>query len=169
MRIRIAVLTLLLAINLNSVADEASRNWDYMAITATKWHAYNHKAFEVAKESGRPVFVLVYSDSCSWCERYEKEVLETEVIHQKLRKDFIPVAVNIKRQRALAIQLKASVVPTTLILAPDGAKLIRFHGLAPANEIADTLEQTLTAWRQGKLPVAEDFGSEEFCCPIENR
>jgi len=158
---------LLVAICISAEANDATPNWDYMANTAIHWYGYGKPAFELAKKSGHPVFVLVYSNRCSWCERYEKEVLETPQFRHQLKQDFIPVAVSIEKQRPLAKQLKANLVPTTLVLAPDGTKLIRFHGMSSAKEISETLEQVLAAWRQGKLPMVDDFGTGESCCPIE--
>jgi len=164
---RRTILILLAAFCIPVLANDATPNWDYMANTTTHWYGYGKPAFKLAKKLHRPVFVLVYSNRCGWCERYEKEVLETSTIRQQLERDFIPVAVNIDKQRPLAKQLKANLVPTTLVLAPDGSKLIRFHGLAPTKEISETLEQVFAGWRQGKLPMVEDFGTGESCCPIE--
>lgn len=150
-----------------AVADGASPGWNYMTNTKLEWLPYGRPAFKRALDLNKPVFVLVYSDRCSWCEKYEKEVLETERIRMQLKRDFVPVAVDLETQRPLAKQLKAKLVPTTLVLAPDGTKLVRFYGVSSASEISETLDQVLSAWKQGKLPMVDDFGSEERCCPIE--
>jgi len=138
-----------------------------MAYTRIKWLPYEKQAFTLAQQTRRPVFVLVYSDQCGWCEKYEKEVLETRRIRRQLETDFVPVIVNIGNQPDLAKELKARLVPTSLILAPDGSKLLRFYGVGGAAEISDTLQQVRTAWRQGKLPKVDDFGNKDTCCPIE--
>jgi len=144
----------------------SSPHWNYMAYTGIKWHPYDKQAFTLAQQTHRPVFVLVYSDKCGWCEKYEKEVLETKRMRRQLETDFVPVFVNFDNQPVLAKQLKARVVPTSLILAPDGSKLLRFYGIGAANEISDTLQQVRSAWLQGKVPEVDDFGDKDTCCPI---
>jgi len=86
-------------------------------------------------------------------------------VRDLLEKQFVPVAVDNDRQKALGRQLGARLVPTSLILAPDGKKLLRFYGVQPAADLADTLAKTLVLWRRGELPQP-DFGSADTCCPV---
>jgi len=146
-------------------AAENSEGWSYREHTRIAWHTYTADAFDEARRVNRPLFVLVYSDQCHWCRKYELEALEQPQVRDLLEKKFIPVAVDNDRQKALGKQLGARLVPTTLILAPDGKKLLRFHGVQSAADLADTLEKTLAQRRRGELPRT-DFGSAETCCPV---
>lgn len=143
----------------------SSPHWKYMANTRINWQAYGEQAFALAKKRGRPLFVLIYADWCEWCEKYEIETLETDIIRKEIQSKFIPVAVDIDAQPELAKQLGATLVPASLILTPDAKKLIRFYGVASAADLSETLGQVLTAWRQGRLPAADDFGDVSTCCP----
>jgi len=112
------------------------------------------------------MFVLIFSDTCHWCRKYETEAIEQLAVRRLIEGRFIPVAVDLDREPAVGRELGAKLVPTTLILAPDGTKLLRFHGVQPATDLADTLEKTLALWRRGESPQP-DFGDFETCCPAE--
>jgi len=140
-------------------------DWNYHEHTKIAWRSYGTEAFDEARRTGRPLFVLVYSDQCHWCRKYELEALEQPQVRDLLEKQFVPVAVDNDRQKALGRQLGARLVPTSLILAPDGKKLLRFYGVQPAADLADTLAKTLVLWRRGELPQP-DFGSADTCCPV---
>jgi len=140
-------------------------DWNYREHTQIAWRTYGSEAFAEASRTGRPLFVLVYSDLCHWCRKYELEALEQPPVRDLLEKKFIPVAVDNDQQRVLGQRLGAKLVPTTLILAPDGKKLLRFFGVQSAGDLADTLAKTLALWRRGELPQP-DFGSAETCCPV---
>jgi len=147
------------------VMAESADGWNYRQHTKIAWRTYVATAFGEARDRNRPLFVLVYSDLCEWCRKYEVEALEQPAVRRLLEARFIPVAVDNDRQRSLGRRLGAKVVPTTLILAPDGRKLLRFYGVQSAADLSDTLEKTLTLWRRGELPRA-DFGDVETCCPV---
>jgi len=149
------------------VKAESIEDWNYREHTQIAWRAYGSEAFNEARRSGHPLFVLIYSDQCHWCRKYELEALEQPRVRDLLGKQFVPVAVDNDRQRALGRQLGAKLVPTSLILAPDGKKLLRFYGVQSAADLADTLAKTLVLWRRGELPQP-DFGSAETCCPVTN-
>lgn len=137
-----------------------------MAETKIAWQPYNRAAFEEAQRTERPLFVFVYADWCPWCRQYEIETLETPQMRARLQRDFIPVAVDYDERRNLSRELGVRLVPTTLLLAPDGKKLMRFFGVLSAAELAETLDQVLALWRRGELP-ALDFGDIDTCCPVD--
>jgi len=76
---------------------------------------------------------------------------------------FFPVVVDNDREKTIGGKL----VPTSQIVAPDGRKLLRFHGVQSGGDLADTLQETLALWRRDELPQP-DFGSTETCCPVEH-
>jgi len=142
-----------------------STEWRYLDHTTIPWRPYGLPALAQAKNTGRPLFVLIFSDTCHWCRKYEIEAIEQLVVRRLIVERFIPVAVDFDREPAVGRELGAKLVPTTLILAPDGTKLLRFHGVQPAADLADTLEKTLALWRRGESPQP-DFGDFETCCPV---
>ena len=97
-----------------------AKKWKYMAETSISWRAYGEAAFVEARKTNRPLFVLIFADWCEWCRKYEVEAIETAAIRKRSDRDYIPVAVDQVKQPGLARRLGAKLVPTTLLLTPDG-------------------------------------------------
>jgi len=164
-RYRIGVLLILPALWAPLLAGAGS--WEYMANTRISWRNYDADTLRLARQTGKPLFILIYADWCQWCQKYEQESLETDIVRQHLMDHYIPVAVDYDKQPEIARRLKARIVPTSLLLTPDGGKLLRFYGFIDAAGLADTLEQVLVQWRRGELPD-EDFGDPNTCCPLDD-
>jgi len=141
-------------------------SWNYMQHSALKWHAFDDAALQKARKLKRPLFVLVYLDTCHWCRKYEAETLETKRMIKRLQSDYIPVAVNFALQADVAKKLGAKMVPTTILMTPDGRKMARFVGFVGERDLADILDANLYRWRKGEVS-GEDFGEPEACCPID--
>lgn len=140
--------------------------WHYLSASQIKWQPYDQASLRRARELKRPVFVLVYLDTCHWCKKYETESLEAARIVKRLNRDYLPVGVNSADQPDLATQLGANVVPTTLLLTPDGRRMAKFHGFVGPRDLADILDANLFRWKRGEL-VGDEFGDEQTCCPLE--
>jgi thiol:disulfide interchange protein len=103
-----------------SLGAPVNPNWDCIKSSALPWRASDESTLREARALKRPMFVLVYLDTCHWCRQYETETLETKRALKRLRSDYLPVAVNSALQRDVAKRLGARAVPATLLLAPDG-------------------------------------------------
>ena len=66
----------------------------------------------------------------------------------------------------VAKKLGAKMVPTPILLTPDGRKMTRFLGFVDARDLADILDANRYRWRKGEI-FGEDFGATEACCPID--
>lgn len=143
----------------------AADAWTYRTQTNIDWHDYGETAFDQAAKRNRPLFILIYADWCEWCKKYELETLETKPIQDRLAKDWVPVLVDYDREPGLARKLGATLVPTTLLATPKGDKILRFHGILSAAELAENLDRMHAGWRNGELPV-EEFGDQSTCCPL---
>lgn len=160
----LTVAVLLIGI-LSVVALSGATKYMYMKNTDIKWRSYGQDVFKEARRRKKPIYIFIYADWCKWCLKFEVETLETVAIRRRLNNNFVPVAVNYDKQKKLAKQLGTKMVPTSLLLTPDGKKLLRFYGFIGPKDLAETLDQVLVLWRQGKLP-SQDFGDVETCCPL---
>lgn len=148
-------------------AAEMPTPWNYMKSSKTKWKVYDEKALAQARQLQRPLFVLIYLDTCHWCRKYEMETLESAKIRSRLQKEYIPIAIDFATQPELAKRLGATLVPTTLLLTPDGRRLVKFQGYAIERDLADILDANLYRWRKGEIS-GDEFGDPGVCCPLED-
>jgi len=140
-------------------------SWNYRQVSNINWKDYDASAFRLSAETNKPLHVFVYADWCEWCKKYETQTLETDSIRKLVSEEMIPVAVDYDKQPELANQLGIKIVPTNIVLSPDGQKLLRFHGYINKDELSTVLQRTLTAWKNGE-PLIEEFGDESSCCPV---
>jgi thiol:disulfide interchange protein len=145
---------------------DAGAEWNYLAVSSLKWRVYDERTLDVARKLQRPLFVLIYLDTCHWCRKYETGTLETPRILKRLREDYLPVAIDSSKQPELARRLGAGVVPTTLLLTPEGKRLVKFQGAVEARDLADILDANLYRWRKGEI-TGEEFGEPDACCPVD--
>jgi len=140
--------------------------WNYLQYSQIKWREYKAATFAEASNANKPLYIFIYANWCHWCKKFETETLETKDIRFLLQRETIPVAIEYDKQKELARKLGAKMVPTSILSAPDGKKLLRFHGFLNAKELSEVLQRTLSAWRKGELPV-EEFGDDTTCCIIQ--
>ncbi len=141
--------------------------WDYLAVSRIPWRRFGDAALAEARRLNRPLFVLVFANWCHWCHKYETETLETDAIRALLSSRYVPVAVDYDRAPEAARRLGARLVPTSIVLAPDGRRLLRFYGVIGPRELAEVLNRTAERWARGEIP-GEEFGDERTCCPLDD-
>jgi len=55
------------------------------------WSHNYKKALKDAKIENKLVYVLITSDSCGWCRKFEATTLQNKQIKERLKKDFITI------------------------------------------------------------------------------
>jgi uncharacterized protein len=91
------------------------------------WHAWNDETLNLAKQSGKPVFLSIGYSTCYWCHVMERECFENEEIAELLNKIFINIKVDreerpdIDRIYMLALQSMTGSGgwPMSMFLTPD--------------------------------------------------
>ncbi len=144
-----------------------AQEWKYMEHAEIDWRNYDKQAFTEARIKNRPLFVFIFADWCEWCKKLELETLEKQEIRKLIQTKFIPVAIDYDKHTELAKKLGVQLVPTSIIITPDGKKLLKFFGFIKPADLVLSLNKTLAAWQSGELPE-EEFGSESTCCPVPN-
>lgn len=74
------------------------------------------EALALSKQTGKPIFMLIVTTTCPWCEKLKKQTLIKEEIHTAISKHYIPLILN--RDKALypINRFEAKVVPTVFIV-----------------------------------------------------
>ncbi len=106
------------------------------------WHEYGPKAFEKAGREAKPVFLLISAVWCHWCHVYEEKSLETVDVAKQLNSNYIAVFVDYDKRRDIARQYPGMGLPVTVILAPDGEKLVSVPGYISKERLMENLVKT---------------------------
>lgn len=85
-----------------------------------QWQAYSSNIFEQAKSIHRPILLLSKSNSCHWCQQMESTTFSNPTVIKLINRSYLPVVIEINRNRDIFIQYKIIRLPTTLILDTNG-------------------------------------------------
>jgi len=109
-------------------------------------------ALAEADATGRPVLVDVYAPWCGWCRKMKRDVYPSDGVRACLAEGFVLTRLNRDDTRTrhryrgqrmdlkrLAQELGAASVPTVVLLAPDGERLVRLPGFIEADALRPVL------------------------------
>ena len=104
--------------------------------------SYRH-AREQGTDSSRPVFLFLTSEDCVYCKKMEGDALSNRTIISKLRSSFIPARLEIAPDSQLAQDLKITLFPTTVIIAPDGKIVDYVRGYMDERKLSACINKAL--------------------------
>jgi thioredoxin-related protein len=79
---------------------------------------YN-KALKKAQKEHKLVYVLIVSDTCRWCKKFEKTTLQNKKIKERVNKEFVTVLLS-RDQHAIPKSFKTSPVPRHYFVDAEG-------------------------------------------------
>ena len=113
----------------------------YHHTSQINWRDYSQETFDQAVSEDKPVFMLVTAIWCHWCHVYRDQSLHTPEVTEYLNENFIPVFVDADKRQDLTRQYMAGGWPTTVIFAPNGAKINSFSGHLEKDDLLAHLEK----------------------------
>ncbi len=135
------------------------------------WKTYE-KALKLSKESGRPIYFYIYSNSCGWCRRFVQQTLQDSLVMRKLNSKFIPVKINSSStekqkldgkeitERQLAAMFAIRGVPTSAFMDTEGKLITKLPGFIPPAQFMSVLNYIGDGWYKD-MDYQEYIESEE--------
>lgn len=123
----------------NALARETSPYLLQHAHNPVDWHAWGPAAFELARKTGKPIFLSVGYSTCYWCHVMERQVFENPEIAALMNEHFINVKVD-REERPDVDDIYMTAVqvltghggwPMSVFLTPPGAAGESDRGLRP--------------------------------------
>ncbi len=104
----------------------------------------NYKtALKKAKDENKGLMVVIVTNNCPWCIRFEKTTLSDKKIDDLIKGSYIPLIIN-KNEGGFPPYLNTPIVPTTYIIDPKDEKSdyerMGFMGKAEFLELFEELE-----------------------------
>lgn len=91
------------------------------------WFNNYHDAIKVAQEKNKRVYMLVVSDDCRWCKKFERTTLKDKKIMQRLQEKY--VLLHLSRDRHyIPKRFKTTPVPRHFFLTSKGDEVFPVVG-----------------------------------------
>ncbi len=112
---------------------------------AIPWSHDPEQAFATARETGRPVLVNFHADWCAPCHLMDAETFGDAGVVEHAG-TFVALKIDADRNEALADRYEISLLPTTLVLTPDGKPVITLRGVVDAPDMVELLALVDDGW-----------------------
>ncbi len=88
-------------------------------LSAFNWPDDYDEALSQAKAQHKDIYLLIGSEYCPWCEKFEKKILSDKEVVNKLKKDYILLYLSTNIDE-IPSHLKKSPLPRHYFLTQDG-------------------------------------------------
>lgn len=106
------------------------------------WNDTYEQAQAKAKKESKPLMVLITSEQCRWCRKFEATTLQDEDVISKLNSRF--VTVHVTRDKSIYPKnLSAKMVPMHYFLDGEGKVIYSIPGYWPADDYQSILDDAL--------------------------
>jgi thioredoxin-related protein len=100
-------------------------------------------AHRASVSSGRPMLIVFSGPKCFYCRKLENEVFTHPTVSRYINRGFVPVHLDLAKNREAAEILEVTSLPTTIILSSDADLLGSVEGFVDSRRFAETLHRSL--------------------------
>lgn len=111
------------------------------------WNDTYEQAQAKAKKESKPLLVLITSEQCRWCRKFEATTLQDEDVISKLNSKF--VTVHVTRDKSIYPKnLTAKMVPMNYFLDANGKVIYSMPGYWPVDDYQSILDDALIKYKK---------------------
>ena len=111
------------------------------------WNDTFDQAQAKAKRESKPLLVLITSEQCRWCRKFEATTLQDESVISRLNSKF--VAVHVTRDKSVYPKtLSAPMVPMNYFLDGNGKVIYSIPGYWPVEDYQSILDDALQRYKK---------------------
>jgi thioredoxin-related protein len=103
-----------------------------------RWHAYD-EGMSLGKAEGKKAFISFYADWCQYCRTMDKETFTDAAVIAYLNENFIPIKVDVEREKHIALQYHINPLPDTWFFSQTGDVIGNKPGYMSAKELLPVL------------------------------
>jgi protein disulfide-isomerase len=111
------------------------------------WNDTYEQAQAKAKKESKPLLVLITSEQCRWCRKFEATTLQDEDVISKLNSKFVSVHVT-RDKSAYPKNLTAKMVPMSYFLDENGKVIYSMPGYWPVDDFQSILDDALSRYKK---------------------
>lgn len=117
------------------------------ALAEEGWVDSLEEAKVIARETQRPILLHFYADWCGPCQNMERNVLNHRDVLAAFGDRVIGVKIDIDEQPEVAAEYDISLLPSDVVIEPNGTSLIESRGARTVNEYVTSIDRAATRYR----------------------
>jgi thioredoxin-related protein len=94
------------------------------------WLTYQ-QGRQLQKTRNQPMLIFFHLPYCYRCREMKRKVFSKSEVIGLLKRDFIPVEVDVDQEPALSKTFQVSYIPTFVLVSPQGKEIMRLKGVIP--------------------------------------
>ncbi len=106
--------------------------------SSVDWQTNYHTAIKVAKEQNKRVYMLIVSDDCRWCRKFERTTLKDKKILQRLNEKYVLLHLSRDKDH-IPNKFKTAPIPRHYFLTSTGKEVYPVVGFRPVEDFNDFL------------------------------
>lgn len=134
------VLVLCATLALSSTVTVAS---DHSILNEKVWHRDMQKAHQMAINEGKPMLIVFGASWCKFCTKLEKETLTDPRMAQYISRNFVPVHLDLDKEKKVGKILGVKSLPCTVVLSPEADLLGKIVGYKSVESMQEQLQRAL--------------------------
>ena len=111
------------------------------------WSDTYDQAQAKAKKESKPLLVLITSEQCRWCRKFEATTLQDEDVITKLNSKFVTVHVT-RDKSVYPKSLSAKMVPMSYFLDGNGKVIYSMPGYWPSEDFQSIMDDALLKYKK---------------------
>jgi len=113
------------------------------------WQSDLKSAHKQAQAEGKPILVVFGAEWCGFCKKLERQTLNTPEMSRYINENFIPVHLDLDKEKKIGSILEVEALPCTVVLSPDADLLGKINGY----QTPGPYQKNLAAARQQYRPA----------------
>jgi len=108
------------------------------------------KALSIAKKENKPLMLVIGTDYCPWCRKFERKTLKYIKVAIEVNKNFIPIVVDKNRDKGtFPSQYSSPITPAVFFINPNDNSLVgKSVGYIRKKDYLEKLESILFSFSQ---------------------
>jgi len=123
-------------------------------MVSTNWLDWDDEAFELAKESNKPILLSIVASWCRWCKSMDESVFADESVAEIIGREYVPIRVDKDRRPDINERYNMGGWPSLAILNSD-CEVITGGTYFSSDQLAELLEKVATAYREKRDTIQE--------------
>lgn len=135
--------------------------------SAVEFQEYSPDVVKKNRQHNKPYLLLFSAQWCHWCAEFAEETLTKKKVYTYLNTHFTNIFVDADIHTAAYRKYKATGVPYTVFLNPDGSVYYRYAGTLYADDFLEVIQDIRKSVGAGRSVYEEEPVPREYSPPVK--